>query len=233
MTTTTSGRHHPRLAQPAPGQRLAGLAALVKAATYVIGFAAMAAYLGPRGFVDAAANPAESLSFLLQNQTMMYVWYLLLYIVGGFALIAVVAGLHERTSGSSPLQRCSSVVGFIWAGLLLASGLIALVGQSAVVALAADDVSLATSTWSAVSIVQDALGGGIEVVGAVWVLVVSMAGLGAGTIGRRLGVLGLLIGAAGMMTLVPALAEATTALFGLGFIVWFIGIGVVMLRPRR
>lgn len=232
MTTTTTTRHGPQLATPVPNQRLAGLAALVKAATYVVGFAVMAAYLGPRGFVDAAANPAESLSFLLQNQSSMYVWYLLLYVVGGFALIAVVAGLNERVGAASPLLRWSSVVGFIWAGLLLASGLIALVGQSAVVALAADDPSLATSTWSSVSIVQDALGGGIEVVGAAWVLAVSAAGLRARTIGRGLGVLGLAIGAAGVATLVPALAEATTALFGIGFIVWFVWIGVVMLRPR-
>lgn len=233
MPTTTTRQHKAPLAAAGPNQRLAGIAALVKAATYVVGFAAMAAFLAPRGFVDAATNPEESLAFLLANQSAMYVWYLLLYVVGGFALVVVVAGLDERMSTSSSLlRRSTSVVGFVWAGLLLASGLVALVGQSAVVALAADDLSLAASTWSSISIVQDALGGGIEVVGAVWVVAVSVAGLRARTISRGLAALGIGIGTAGVATLVPALVEATTTLFGLGFIVWFVWTGVVMLRPR-
>lgn len=233
MTTTTTRQHRAQLATPASDQRLAAYAALVKAATYVLGFAAMAAYLAPRGFVDAAVNPAESLAFLLENQSAMYVWYLLLYVVGGLALVVVVVGLDERMGASSPLvRRSTSAVGFVWAGLLLASGLVALVGQNAVITVAADDLSLATSTWSSVSVVQDALGGGIEAVGAVWVLAVSVAGLRGRTIGRGLSALGIAIGVAGVATLVPALAESTTSLFGIGFIVWFVWMGVVMLRPR-
>lgn len=230
---TPTGQHLPELSTAVPNQRVAGVAALVKATTYVVGFAAMAAYLAPRGFVDATSNPTESLAFLLQHEAAMYVWYLLLYVVGGFALVAVVAGLDERVGASSRLlRRSTNVVGFVWAGLLLASGLVALVGQSAAVALAADDLALATSAWSSVSIVQDALGGGIEVVGAVWVLAVSVVGVRARTIGRPLGALGAAIGAVGIATLVPALAGVTTSLFGLGFIVWFVWMGVVMLRPR-
>lgn len=233
MRTTTTRQHPVQRAIPTPHQRLAGIAALVKAATYVVGFAVMAVYLAPRGFVDAALDPAGSLAFLLQNQPAMYVWYLLLYVVGGFALVAVVAGLDDRMAASSSLaRRSTSVVGFVWAGLLLASGLVALVGQNAVIALAADDISMATSTWSSVSIVQDALGGGIEVVGAVWVLGVSLAGLRTRAVGRGLALLGIAIGVAGVATLVPALAEATTALFGIGFIVWFVWMGAIMLRPR-
>ncbi len=101
MTTTMTTRQRPQLAEGEPGLRLTGIAALVKAATYVVGFAAMAAYLAPRGFVDAATRPAESLAFLLQNQFAMYVWYLLLSVVGGFALILPVAGLDQRL-GASP-----------------------------------------------------------------------------------------------------------------------------------
>ena len=68
MTTSTTTQHHPPLATPTASQRLVGVAALVKAATYVVGFAGMAAYLAPRGFVDAAVDPAESLAFLLENR---------------------------------------------------------------------------------------------------------------------------------------------------------------------
>ena len=55
--------------------------------------------------------------------------------------------------------------------------MVALVGQRVAVELAATDHAEAVSTWSAVSVVQDALGGGIEMVGALWVLLVSAAAI--------------------------------------------------------
>jgi hypothetical protein len=45
-------------------------------------------------------------------------------------------------------------------------------------------------------------------------------------------VLGVVVGVAGTVTLVPQLAEAA-ALFGLGFIAWFIWAGLVLLRDDR
>ena len=40
--------------------------------------------------------------------------------------------------------------------------------------LATSDIVMAESTWSSVSVIQDALGGGIEIVGAVWVFLVGI-----------------------------------------------------------
>ncbi len=81
------------------------------------------------------------------NPGVMYVWYLVLYLVGGLALIALAQGLKTRLAPvSAPLATASATVGTIWAGLLLASGLIALVGQTAVLDLVATDLALATST---------------------------------------------------------------------------------------
>ena len=109
---------------------------------------------------------------------MLYSWYLVLYLVGGLALVSLVLGVHSRLrTGAAALSQTASVVGHLWAGLLLASGLIALVGQRAVVDLAATDSVMAASTWSSVSVVQSALGGGIEIVGAGWVMLVSVAGI--------------------------------------------------------
>lgn len=118
-------------------QRAGGIAALVKATTYVVGFAVMAAYLAPRGFSDTQGGPAASLSFRLDNQTAMYSWYLVLYLMGGSALVCLVLAVHDLLRRKSPaLSLTASVFGNIWAGLLLASGLISLVGQRAVVDLA-------------------------------------------------------------------------------------------------
>jgi hypothetical protein len=205
----------------------------VEAGTYVIGFGVAAAYLAPAGFIDAQGVPAESLTFLMDHQFVLYAWYLVLYLLAGAALVVLVLGIRDRLEDRSPaLARIASAFGLIWSGLLLASGMIALVGQRATVDLAATDRAEAVSTWSAVSVVQDALGGGIEMVGALWVLLISLAARGSTALPRGLAVLGLAVGVAGMATLVPQLAEAG-AIFGLGFVAWFTWAGLVLLRDDR
>jgi hypothetical protein len=231
LRPTRTGRT--RTDDPAVLQRAGGWASLVEATTYVIGFGVAAAYLMPAGFTDAQGDPAESLAFLLDHQVMLYAWYLVLYLVAGVALVVLALGVHDRLEEKSPaLARTATAFGLIWAGLVLASGMIALVGQRAVVELAATDRAEAVSTWSAVSVVQDALGGGIEMVGALWVLLISVTALRTSVLPRGLAVLGLVVGVAGTGTLVPQVGDAA-ALFGLGFIAWYIWAGLVLLRDDR
>ncbi len=213
--------------------RAGGVAALVKAATYLIGFVVLGAYLAPEGFGDT--SPAESVSFLVEHQSVLYAWNTVLYLVGGGALLVLVLALYEQL-GPVPglLRRVTTAVGLLWSGLLVASGLVALVGQTAVVELHGTDPEQAATVWASLHAVQDAFGGGIELVGGVWVLLLAAAGLRWGVLGRRLSGLGVVIGAAGVATLVPAL-EPLAAVFGIGFIAWYIGIGVHLLRsdPTR
>jgi hypothetical protein len=74
--------------------------------------------------------------------------------------------------------------------------------------------------------VQNGIGGGNELVGGLWVLIVSRAAMRTDALPRALSRLGILAGAAGIVTVVPAL-EAVGAVFGLGLIAWT---GLVMLR---
>jgi hypothetical protein len=218
-------------AGPSGLQLAGGVAALVKAATYLVGFGVLGAYLAPRGFLDAQASPAASLAFLLDHSAALYAWYLVLYVVGGIALVSLVLGVHDRLrAASGALSQTAGAFGLVWAGLLLASGLVALVGQRAAVELAATDPAAAVATWTSVGVVQDALGGGVEIVGAAWVFLVSLAGLRTGGLGRGLSALGLAVAVAGAGTLLPPVADGATAAFGLGFIVWFVLAGVTLLR---
>ena len=236
QTFTSTSRPVPRAVPPDTDglQRVGGLAGFVIAATYLLGMGLMAAYLVPRGFLDGQASPADSLAFLLDHQAMLYIWYLVLYLVGGIALVSLVLGVHHRLrTGAAGLSQTAEVIGQIWAGLLLASGLVALVGQRAVVDLATTDPGMAASTWSSISVVQTALGGGIEIVGAAWVLLVSLAGIRSHFLGHGLGGLGIGIAVAGTWTLVPPAVTYAAPLFGLGLIVWFVWTGITLLRPPR
>jgi len=210
-------------------QRGAGIAALVRAAIFLVGFPLLI-YLIPRGFLDAQGHPAPSVQFLLDNQVAMYSWYLVLYLVSGVAQVSLVLGVKERLREAPALARTAEVYGHIWAGLLLASGMVGLVGQQSVVALAGDGPGTAATTWASVSIVQYALGGGIEIVGALWLLLVSLAAIRTRAFPLGLAALGTAVGVAGMLTLLPAAGDGAAVPFGIGFMVWFVWAGVSLLR---
>lgn len=72
------------------------------------------------------------------------------------------------------------------------------------------------------------LGGGNEIVGGCWVLLVSIAGLRHRVLPRWLNIAGLVVSLAGIVTAFPPLKEVG-ALFGLGSILWFVAVGVVLL----
>ena len=81
----------------------------------------------------------------------------------------------------------------------------------------------------------DGIGNGNgEILGGVWILLVSLAALRTGGLPKSLNVLGLLTGAVGIISLLPGLTDLV-ALFGLSQLVWYAGVGIVLLRsnPRR
>ena len=98
--------------------------------------------------------------------------------------------------------------------------------------LHATDPAAAEPVWSALDSVQNGLGGGNEIAGGVWVLLISWAALQTGALPRWLNYLGLMAGLAGLVTVIPPL-EAVGAVFGIGLIVWFVGVGVVLLREQN
>lgn len=102
------------------------------------------------------------------------------------------------------------------------------IGVGTVADLAESDRGQAETVWSALDSIQNGLGGGNEVVGGLWVLLVSRASLRTTALPRALNHLGIVVGAAGIVTIVPAL-EMAGAVFGLGLIAWFVWAGVVML----
>lgn len=137
-----------------------------------------------------------------------------------------VSGLAAHAGRARP--GTAAVFGAIWAGLVLASGMIAIIGLGTVADLADADPVRAQPVWSAIDSVQNGLGGGNEIVGGLWVLLISWAALDTGALPRGLNYLGVVAGVAGLVTVVPAL-EPVGAIFGLGLIVWFAWAGIVML----
>ncbi|HRW09510.1 MAG TPA: DUF4386 family protein [Caldilineaceae bacterium] len=211
-------------------QKLGGVAALINAAAYIIGFGMVFTLLAP--IIDA--EPTQYLAFLVENQTLLYGWHLIIYIVAGVFMVPLVLAIHERLKEGAPaLSQMGMAIGLIWAGLVIAAGMLFLKDIVVIAELYSNDPAQAITIWPALTAVESALGGGIELPGGLWALLVSWAALRTGALPKALNFLGLLIGLAGTLMLVPAFAETGGAVFGLGFILWFAWAGIVMVRSRR
>jgi hypothetical protein len=129
------------------------------------------------------------------------------------------------------LSQMASVFGIIWVALIIASGMIANVGLSAVIDLSVNNSEQAMTLWVVINTIVEGLGGGNEVVGGLWVLLLSVAGLKINELPKLLNCLGLFIGSIGIFTIYPA--EILTEIFGLGQILWFSWLGIALLMNSK
>ncbi len=217
MTNTISSR------------RASGFAALYLAAALV---AAMLYFLVGTN-MPSVTDPGEQVQLLVDHQLGLHLMYLIAYVAFGLVLTVLALGLHERLAGIAPAtSRAASVVGLIWAGVLVASGMVFIVGMNSVVDLNTTDPAAAVVAWQAIYPVTLGLGGaGGEVLGGTWLLLVNLVALRGHALPTWLSWSGLIAGAAGIISAVPGLA-AIAVVFGLLVIVWLAGLGVTLLRER-
>ena len=226
-TTATVPQDRQALAY-ARQQRAGGGAALFIAAAYLVAMPYFLIVSDYKNLVD----PAQKVTALVANQNSMYVMYLATYVVLGIVLAALALALWKRLAGSPSIAAVGGAVGLIWAGMLVASGLVFNYGAAAVIELHATSPAQAVSAWQAIEPVAQGLGSAQgELLGGLWVLFVSVAALRTAALPKALNWLGILIGTAGIASVIPALLEARY-LFGLLQIVWFIWLGIVMFRTR-
>jgi hypothetical protein len=206
-------------------QKMGGIAALYSGAAYVVG---MVGLLLVVGWPD---DPVQQVAIMVDNQAVLYILYLIVYVIWAVFLVVLALALYERLKAGSPaIVQTATAIGMIWATIILAAGMIFTSGMANVVDLYGKDPAQAAMVWLAVDSVFRGLGGSNEVVGALWTLLVSWAALRSGALPRALNYLGVAVGVAGLISVVPALAMVTIFIFALGGIVWFIWLGIVMLR---
>lgn len=211
--------------------RVGGAAALLAAGTFGYGIAMYATTLAD--YTDPGATPVESVDFLVDHQGALLVWYLGIFIVFGAALVPLGLALRRRLADRSPILADSAAVfAAIWAVLMFATGMISNIGIESVADLAQTDPEQAVGLWSSIDAVTNGLGGGNEIVGGIWILLVSIAGLLTAQLPRWLDLAGIVAGIAGAATIVPDFAAAEMV-FGLGSIIWFLGVGTALLRSDR
>ena len=208
-------------------QKTGGVAALIMAAAFVVGIGLVFTLLAP--YATGDLDPGETVAFLADNQALMYIWYLILYLIFGVFLVVLALALYERLKVGSPaMAQTATAFGLIWATLAIGSGMLIMSGLGVVVDLYGKDPAQAASVWLVLSSVEIVLTSRYEIRSGLWVVLVSWAALRGGGLPRAPSYLGVVLGLAGLLTVVPALE--VSAVFGLGSIVWLVWVGIVMLR---
>ncbi len=214
-----------------PWQKFGGFAALYLAAAYLIGMVLFLVVLDTPSITD----PAQKVALLVKKQMVIFSTNLLMYVFFGVVLIVLALALYDRLqAGARALMQAATAFGIIWAGSLIASGMVANAGIAPVAALYAADPGQAALSWQAIETVANGLGNGNgEILGGLWTLLVSLAALRAGGLPRGLNILGAVVGAVGILSLIPGLTGVLTGVFGLSQIIWFVWLGIVLLRRRE
>lgn len=214
-------------------QNVGGLAGLFCAASYLFGFALLVTILAPLGFGTAEIDARKVVEFAQENAGLLILWNSVIYILNALALALLGVALCLRLHPLSPIWAgLCGAFGLIWATLVLGAGMIANVAVERAAHLAEVDFDRAVRLWETLHAVELGLGGGNEIAGGVWIACVSLGGWITRSLGKFAIGLGLLTGAGGFLTLIPALGDAAGAVFGLGAIAWFIAMGVTLMRAK-
>ena len=209
--------------------KFGGYAALYLAVAYLIGMTIFLVVLDYPSMTD----PAQKVAVLIEMQMVTFSTNLLMYVFFGVFLIVLSLALYDRLkSGAPAIMQVATVIGIIWAGSLIASGMVANAGIAPVVALYAKDPAQAALTWQGYEVIASGLGNGNgEILGGLMTLLVSWAALRAGRLPKGLNLLGLLVGTVGIVTILPRLIDLV-GVFALGQMIWFVWLGIVLLRSN-
>lgn len=206
-------------------QKWGGLAAITQAFIYIAAFIFYFAILE----YPTSQEINHELEFLANNQLKLTIFNLITYVFFGVLLVVLNMAIHQRLKVDSPtLTNLAAIFGFVWVVLVIASGMIANIGLVSVIQHSELQPDRAMTIWLTVQIIVEGLGGGNEIVGGLWVLFISLAGLSSTKLTNYVCYLGLLVGLSGISTIYPA--EILTEIFGLSQIIWFLWIGISLCR---
>jgi len=210
-------------------QKAGGIASLLMAATYLVGFWLYFSFLDASGY----SGPLKQVTFLVDTQTVQHIGNLLIYVAASLFLLVLVLALHDRLKTAAPsVMQITTALGLIWVTVVLAAGMVLNIGMETVIGLYGKAPDEAATLLRAVDTVHNGLGGGTEIVGGIWILLISQAALKARMFPVVLNVIGVIVGVAGTVSIIPGLGEIGGMTFGLGQIVWFLWLGALMLRIK-
>lgn len=211
-------------------QKLGGFAAFYLAIAYLAVIPIFIFVLDYPNIVE----PSQKMDLIVNQSSLMYLTNIISYVFFGFFLIILNLSLYEKLKDKTPnIMKAATVVGIVWAGLLIGSGMVANAGITQAITLYQDNPVQGITFWLGIEAVANGMGGqNGEILGGVMTLLIGIAGVRGGLLPKSLNYLGIIIGTIGIISIVPGLTDLCTV-FGMIQIIWFIWIGIVLLKQPQ
>jgi len=206
---------------------LGSVAAFIEAAAYVHGIIFFAVIMK---YNEAFSN-SDKLALLIENQSMMLTAYFVIYLLFGIALVFLSVSLYKALKrNGSELATTVYSFGIIWSTVVIATGMINNISIGYLVKLFEINPGQAETVFATLRLITEGLGGGNEIVGGIFTLLVSLANHKVKIFSTTVTYNGFLVGIAGIVSTFPQAAEIATSVFGLGQIFWFVFVGIGFLK---
>jgi hypothetical protein len=176
----------------------------------------------------------DKVKIVVEMKSMVFLTNLIMYVLFGPVLILFILFLKSMLDNSrTVLVRFSAIIGYIWAGSLTASGMIANGAIEPITRLFSDNPDQAIYLWQMLDTVSISIGNGNgEILGGLMTLGFGIAILKDAHLSRGLGVFGIIVGSIGIISLIPTLA-GLAVVFGILQLVWFVLTGFSSIRIKR
>lgn len=208
-------------------KNIATYISMVLASFYIIGFVCLFTFFSP--LANSTILPQERLDYLLSNKLYLQIWYMVIYVLFGLLLIPLTSII--KNIFNNKLANTTAIFGYVWAAFVLASGFVFIIGIEKISTLNINSDTL-LSIWLPLTILQEAFGGGIELVGGVWVFLIGINGLRCKKFNTFFNGFCLILGVVGIITVLPLFFDLGGA-FGMLQIVWFLALSLIFYSSKN
>lgn len=215
-------------------QKAGGISAIVSAASYIFAIGLYVTLMMP--MADPSLGIDEYIAFFARNRILAFIWAYSMYIVHGASLVILILALYERLKDGSPrLAIIASGFGFIWTSFVFLSGFINMWGQEALIGLYSKSSTQAEMFKDALTLITLGIDSSDRCLGSLWVVLSSLAALKSKALPKILNFFGIAIGVLSFSLglIMPVNDSSASFLFGIGAIVWWIALGLYMLKKQQ
>ena len=176
---------------------------------------------------------AEKVAYLIEHRTLVKSSYILGYVLFACFLCISVQAIHALYCKTSQvLINTASLFGLFWAIVLLCTGMIGITSLELMSTLDKSDQPASEIVYLSSLLMEESLGGGIEILGGLWVFLLGFAGWYHKLFSKPFAIFSIVKGAIGVFSLF-ATDEIFLILFGLTGIVWFIWLSAIVFKIRQ
>ncbi len=171
---------------------------------------------------SAIVSVDEKIAFLALNYLPMFVIMNLIYVIFGI-MIAFLSLIIYKLFKKSLFNKIGLIFGLFWSFAVIFAGILFTIGMGKVIEINIIDPNLSIITWTIIEIIFSSIGGGTEILGGLWILIISILAMKNNIFNKYINILGIVVGLSGILSHIPYL-DFFQMVFGIFQIIWFFAI---------